>query len=100
MIQQVELNKTGLQLNIFLNRLPSFLQITDDNYVSFLGGWQAENKPRVILFDQVPTTPLIYKVSDLFTHRHVHTSVRESCFSGSLSWFVFQDVFPTSTPQQ
>lgn len=40
-------------------------QITDDNYVEFLAGSQIENKPSVLLFDQVPHVPLIYKVSNL-----------------------------------
>lgn len=40
------------------------LQITDDNYVEFLAGWQSENKPSVLLFDQVPHVPLTYKVSN------------------------------------
>lgn len=43
------------------------LQITDDNYVDFLAGWQLENKPSVLMFDQVPHVPLIYKVGHLST---------------------------------
>lgn len=51
--------------NLFLSFIPMLLQITDDNYVEFLAGWQIENKPNVLLFDQVPQVPLIYKVSNL-----------------------------------
>uniref|UniRef100_A0A674PFW1 DnaJ homolog subfamily C member 16 n=1 Tax=Takifugu rubripes TaxID=31033 RepID=A0A674PFW1_TAKRU len=38
-------------------------KITDDNYVSFLAGWQSENKPSVIIFDQPPVAPLLYKLT-------------------------------------
>ena len=37
-------------------------KVTNKNYVRFLSGWQQENKPRVLLFDQMPTVPLLYKV--------------------------------------
>lgn len=38
-------------------------KITDDNYMTFLESWPTENKPRVILFDQVPVVPLLYKLT-------------------------------------
>lgn len=37
-------------------------KITDENYVSFLAGWQSKNKPSVIFFDQHPVSPLLYKL--------------------------------------
>ncbi|KAG9482762.1 hypothetical protein GDO78_011416, partial [Eleutherodactylus coqui] len=40
-------------------------KITDKNYIRFLSNWQQENKPHVLLFDQMPPVPLIYKVSIL-----------------------------------
>lgn len=43
-------------------------KITDDNYVEFLAGWPIENKPNVLLFDQVPHVPLVYKLT-AFTFR-------------------------------
>ncbi|KAE8298162.1 DnaJ-like protein subfamily C member 16 Precursor [Larimichthys crocea] len=38
-------------------------KITDDNYLTFLDSWQVENKPTVLLFDQVPIIPLLYKLT-------------------------------------
>lgn len=38
-------------------------KVTDKNYVRFLSGWQQENKPHVLLFDQVPAVPLPYKLT-------------------------------------
>lgn len=38
-------------------------KITDDNYLAFLDSWHAENKPSVVLFDQVPIVPLLYKLT-------------------------------------
>uniref|UniRef100_A0A8C4EXF5 DnaJ homolog subfamily C member 16 n=1 Tax=Dicentrarchus labrax TaxID=13489 RepID=A0A8C4EXF5_DICLA len=38
-------------------------KITDDNYLGFLDSWHAENKPSVLLFDQVPVVPLLYKLT-------------------------------------
>uniref|UniRef100_A0A665WXY4 DnaJ homolog subfamily C member 16 n=1 Tax=Echeneis naucrates TaxID=173247 RepID=A0A665WXY4_ECHNA len=38
-------------------------KITDNNYLSFLDSWHAENKPSVLLFDQVPVVPLLYKLT-------------------------------------
>lgn len=71
--------------NIFLNHVPLFVQITDDNYRGFLAGWQAENKPSVILFDQLPVVPLLYKVSNVFTHicTRTHTVLH------SLDWMLY-----------
>uniref|UniRef100_A0A8C6V2A5 DnaJ homolog subfamily C member 16 n=1 Tax=Neogobius melanostomus TaxID=47308 RepID=A0A8C6V2A5_9GOBI len=45
--------------------LPSTLvqKISDSNYLSFLEAWQVENKPSVLLFDQVPVVPLLYKLT-------------------------------------
>lgn len=39
-----------------------FFQINDNNYQGFLEGWRVENKPSILLFDQVPLVPLLYKV--------------------------------------
>uniref|UniRef100_A0A3Q3BGD3 DnaJ (Hsp40) homolog, subfamily C, member 16 like n=1 Tax=Haplochromis burtoni TaxID=8153 RepID=A0A3Q3BGD3_HAPBU len=39
------------------------MKITDDNYMAFLENWHVENKPRVLLFDQVPIVPLLYKLT-------------------------------------
>lgn len=38
-------------------------KVTDDNYIGFLDNWHAENKPSVVLFDQVPVIPLLYKLT-------------------------------------
>ncbi|XP_030743889.1 dnaJ homolog subfamily C member 16 [Echinops telfairi] len=38
-------------------------EVTNKNYVRFLSGWQQENKPRVLLFDQMPVVPLLYKLT-------------------------------------
>ncbi|KAG7238358.1 hypothetical protein INR49_031074 [Caranx melampygus] len=38
-------------------------KITDNNYLTFLSNWQVENKPSVLLFDQVPVIPLLYKLT-------------------------------------
>ncbi|KAM4643887.1 dnaJ homolog subfamily C member 16 [Discoglossus pictus] len=38
-------------------------KITDKNYIRFLSNWQQENKPHVLLFDQMPPVPLIYKLT-------------------------------------
>lgn len=38
-------------------------KISDSNYLSFLEAWQVENKPSVLLFDQVPVVPLLYKLT-------------------------------------
>lgn len=59
---------------IFLSFISLFLQITDDNYVEFLAGWQAVNKPSVLLFDQMPHVPLIYKVSNIHRPTCTHNS--------------------------
>lgn len=47
------------------NLLPQRLveKITDDNYLAYLENWHAENKPSVVLFDQVPVVPLLYKLT-------------------------------------
>uniref|UniRef100_A0A671WNE4 DnaJ homolog subfamily C member 16 n=1 Tax=Sparus aurata TaxID=8175 RepID=A0A671WNE4_SPAAU len=47
------------------NLLPQRLveKITDDNYLAYLDNWHAENKPSVVLFDQVPVVPLLYKLT-------------------------------------
>uniref|UniRef100_A0A3Q2E3E6 DnaJ (Hsp40) homolog, subfamily C, member 16 n=1 Tax=Cyprinodon variegatus TaxID=28743 RepID=A0A3Q2E3E6_CYPVA len=37
-------------------------RITDKNEQQFLNSWHALNKPHVLLFDQVPSVPLLYKV--------------------------------------
>uniref|UniRef100_A0A667XIS5 DnaJ homolog subfamily C member 16 n=1 Tax=Myripristis murdjan TaxID=586833 RepID=A0A667XIS5_9TELE len=38
-------------------------KITDNNYLPFLSNWHVENKPSVLLFDQVPVVPLLYKLT-------------------------------------
>uniref|UniRef100_A0A8C5UQ28 DnaJ heat shock protein family (Hsp40) member C16 n=1 Tax=Microcebus murinus TaxID=30608 RepID=A0A8C5UQ28_MICMU len=38
-------------------------KVTNKNYVQFLSGWQQENKPHVLLFDQTPAVPLLYKLT-------------------------------------
>uniref|UniRef100_A0A3Q3W587 DnaJ homolog subfamily C member 16 n=1 Tax=Mola mola TaxID=94237 RepID=A0A3Q3W587_MOLML len=43
-------------------------KVTDESYLAFLAGWQAENKPSVILFDHFPVFPLLYKLT-AFTFR-------------------------------
>lgn len=57
------------------NTFPLFLQITDNNYQSFLESWRVENKPTVLLFDQVPVIPLLYKVSNVFSHSHTREAL-------------------------
>lgn len=37
-------------------------QVTDKNELQFLNSWHELNKPHVLLFDQVPVVPLLYKV--------------------------------------
>ncbi|XP_055079270.1 dnaJ homolog subfamily C member 16-like [Periophthalmus magnuspinnatus] len=43
-------------------------RVNDQNYLEFLGSWHELNKPHVLLFDQVPTVPLLFKLS-AFSHR-------------------------------
>ncbi|KAJ8260294.1 hypothetical protein GJAV_G00179320 [Gymnothorax javanicus] len=43
-------------------------KVTDRNYLDFLNGWHEENKPHVLLFDQVPAVPLLYKLA-AFSHK-------------------------------
>lgn len=38
-------------------------KVTDNNYLTFLDNWHAENKPSILLFDQVPSAPLMYKLT-------------------------------------
>ncbi|KAM6928181.1 dnaJ homolog subfamily C member 16 [Xenentodon cancila] len=38
-------------------------RINDDNYQEFLESWRVENKPRLLLFDQIPVVPLLYKLT-------------------------------------
>ncbi|XP_048872391.1 dnaJ homolog subfamily C member 16 isoform X1 [Brienomyrus brachyistius] len=38
-------------------------KVTDRNYVEFLNNWHEYNKPHVLLFDQVPVVPLLYKLT-------------------------------------
>ncbi|MGH0137340.1 UNVERIFIED_CONTAM: hypothetical protein FKN15_073940 [Acipenser sinensis] len=47
------------------NLLPARLveKVTDQNYMQFLNSWHEENKPHVLLFDQVPVLPLLYKLT-------------------------------------
>ncbi|KAK1899121.1 DnaJ like subfamily C member 16 [Dissostichus eleginoides] len=37
--------------------------VTDKNYLQFLSSWHELNKPHVLLFDQVPVVPLLYKLT-------------------------------------
>ncbi|XP_063072241.1 dnaJ homolog subfamily C member 16-like isoform X2 [Engraulis encrasicolus] len=38
-------------------------KVTDSNYASFLSSWPEENKPAVLLFDQMPDVPLLFKLT-------------------------------------
>lgn len=38
-------------------------KVTDQNFLSFLGSWQVENKPTLLLFDQLPMVPFLYKLT-------------------------------------
>ncbi|XP_034028972.1 dnaJ homolog subfamily C member 16 [Thalassophryne amazonica] len=38
-------------------------RVTDKNGMQFLNSWQELNKPHVLLFDQLPVVPLIYKLA-------------------------------------
>ncbi|KAL4623774.1 hypothetical protein GN956_G18348 [Arapaima gigas] len=38
-------------------------KVTDRNYHDFLNNWHEYNKPHVLLFDQVATVPLLYKLT-------------------------------------
>ncbi|KAG7493920.1 dnaJ-like subfamily C member 16-like [Solea senegalensis] len=38
-------------------------KITDNNYLAFLDNWRVDNKPSILLFDQVPVVPLLYKLT-------------------------------------
>ncbi|XP_041837206.1 dnaJ homolog subfamily C member 16-like [Melanotaenia boesemani] len=38
-------------------------RINDNNYRAFLDSWHLENKPSLLLFDQVPVVPLLYKLT-------------------------------------
>lgn len=56
-------------------------KVTNKNYVRFLSGWQQENKPRVLLFDQMPTVPLLYKLTafaykDYLSFGYVYVGLR------------------------
>ncbi|KAM5132034.1 dnaJ homolog subfamily C member 16 [Mantella aurantiaca] len=58
-------------------------KITDKNYVRFLSNWKQENKPHVLLFDQMPPVPLIYKLTafaykDYLTFGYVDLGQRET----------------------
>lgn len=46
-------------------------QITDKNDLQFLNSWHDLNKPHVLLFDQVPAVPLLYKVGSCLVVFHV-----------------------------
>uniref|UniRef100_A0A8C6D339 DnaJ homolog subfamily C member 16 n=1 Tax=Moschus moschiferus TaxID=68415 RepID=A0A8C6D339_MOSMO len=56
-------------------------KVTNKNYVRFLSGWQQENKPHVLLFDQMPTIPLLYKLiafayKDYLSFGYVYVGLR------------------------
>uniref|UniRef100_A0A8C5A7C1 DnaJ (Hsp40) homolog, subfamily C, member 16 n=1 Tax=Gadus morhua TaxID=8049 RepID=A0A8C5A7C1_GADMO len=38
-------------------------KVTDKNQLEFLNSWQEINKPHVLLFDQVPAVPLLFKLT-------------------------------------
>ncbi|KAG7472090.1 hypothetical protein MATL_G00104830 [Megalops atlanticus] len=38
-------------------------KVTDRNDLEFLNSWHEQNKPHVLLFDQVPTVPLLFKLT-------------------------------------
>uniref|UniRef100_A0A3Q3WVA0 DnaJ homolog subfamily C member 16 n=1 Tax=Mola mola TaxID=94237 RepID=A0A3Q3WVA0_MOLML len=38
-------------------------RVTDKNVLQFLNGWHELNKPHVLLFDQVPVVPLLFKLT-------------------------------------
>ncbi|XP_028261286.1 dnaJ homolog subfamily C member 16 [Parambassis ranga] len=38
-------------------------KVTDNNYMTFLDSWKMENKPNLLLFDQIPIVPLLYKLT-------------------------------------
>uniref|UniRef100_A0A6Q2ZAX3 J domain-containing protein n=1 Tax=Esox lucius TaxID=8010 RepID=A0A6Q2ZAX3_ESOLU len=38
-------------------------KVTDRNNFQFLNSWHEQNKPHVLLFDQVPVVPLLYKLT-------------------------------------
>ncbi|TNN48601.1 DnaJ subfamily C member 16 [Liparis tanakae] len=42
--------------------------VTDKNNLQFLSSWHKLNKPHVLLFDQVPVVPLLYKLT-AFAHK-------------------------------
>lgn len=49
-------------------------QVSDSSYLQFLGSWPEENKPTVLLFDQMSDIPLLFKVSAGHTHTHSYRS--------------------------
>ncbi|XP_008571073.1 PREDICTED: dnaJ homolog subfamily C member 16 [Galeopterus variegatus] len=56
-------------------------KVTNKNYVRFLSGWQQENKPHVLLFDQMPIVPLVYKLTafaykDYLSFGYVYVGLR------------------------
>ncbi|XP_044891063.1 dnaJ homolog subfamily C member 16 isoform X3 [Leopardus geoffroyi] len=56
-------------------------KVTNKNYVRFLSGWQQDNKPHVLLFDQMPVVPLLYKLTafaykDYLSFGYVHVGLR------------------------
>ncbi|XP_026965894.1 dnaJ homolog subfamily C member 16 isoform X2 [Sagmatias obliquidens] len=56
-------------------------KVTSKNYVRFLSGWQQENKPHVLLFDQMPVVPLLYKLTafaykDYLSFGYVYVGLR------------------------
>uniref|UniRef100_A0A673TTX8 DnaJ homolog subfamily C member 16 n=1 Tax=Suricata suricatta TaxID=37032 RepID=A0A673TTX8_SURSU len=56
-------------------------KVTNKNYVQFLSGWQQDNKPHVLLFDQMPVAPLPYKLTafahkDYLSFGYVHVGLR------------------------
>ncbi|XP_061458042.1 dnaJ homolog subfamily C member 16 isoform X2 [Rhineura floridana] len=46
-------------------------KVTDKNYVRFLSNWKKENKPQVLLFDHMPLTPLLYKLTAFAYREHL-----------------------------
>ncbi|KAM9786043.1 dnaJ homolog subfamily C member 16 [Neosynchiropus ocellatus] len=58
-------------------------RISDSNHEQFLNGWHQLNKPHVLLFDQVPAVPLLYKLTafaykDYMTFGYVDQGLTET----------------------
>ena len=54
--------------NCWMFVVVSTRQVTDSSYLRFLESWPEENKPSVLLFDQMSDVPLLFKVNAGHTH--------------------------------